>query len=380
MKVFEIITEAGEGNFNPELRNKLRRYGQPRINSYQGSNFPPEDTLDVPVWSQGKKNTAQQGQVKSDDAVVDQFNRAIIAGGYQPTPVGDRPMSIDTSNNIKLSLVPNNKGYTTVEVKNIPKNGREAVETSLTGEGISLRPRPSLLVIDLPKVDLAAAANTMIKAAAVIDSLGPDFKSSGRKGRGASSRVKRSPKLHSFYVSAAKNILNAWWDGEPSDLRRGGGDTVGKYDTRDYAITIGYTKEGLAQQKAGKNPYREHVVPCDAINNMGLDICEDQLSQYSRYVGTGRDLAKVNYDAYTSTIEKIADMIQRNLAIVLCSNSEREYIDFNMGWQSTMPEGWKDGDEILARFTQCVGYPNKDSVGIPVYSVKGGQRLQETNV
>ena len=75
---------------------------------------------------------------------------------------------------------------------------------------------------------------------------------------------------------------------------------------------------------------------------------------------------------------EVSDIIQRNLAIVICSAAEATYIDTVMGWKTKMPAGWQDGDDILARFTQCTDYPNKGDVGIPVYQINSGKRIAET--
>ena len=97
---------------------------------------------------------------------------------------------------------------------------------------------------------------------------------------------------------------------------------------------------------------------------MGYEICESR-PKTAKY--------------RTQVIIEIAKMIHRNLAIVLTSSPPKdssgklirdpknptdvEIIDEINGLKTTMPPGWKDGDDILARFTYS---------GIPVYKNKPG--------
>jgi hypothetical protein len=58
--------------------------------------------------------------------------------------------------------------------------------------------------------------------------------------------------------------------------------------------------------------------------------------------------------AVTMTMEKcpvteIAQMIKNNLAIVLITNEEAVKLDNELDMQTSMPEGWKFGDDIFAR-------------------------------
>jgi hypothetical protein len=48
-------------------------------------------------------------------------------------------------------------------------------------------------------------------------------------------------------------------------------------------------------------------------------------------------------------VTEIAQMIKNNLAIVLITNEEADKLDNELDMQTSMPEGWKFGDDIFAR-------------------------------
>lgn len=92
-------------------------------------------------------------------------------------------------------------------------------------------------------------------------------------------------------------------------------------DSIDHLITIG---ESVSRTK--ENTYREHIVPCILIYNQ----------------------------AVTMTVEKrpvteVAQMIKKNLAIVLITNEEADKLDNELDMQTSMPEGWQFGDDVFAR-------------------------------
>jgi len=72
--------------------------------------------------------------------------------------------------------------------------------------------------------------------------------------------------------------------------------------------------------------YREHIVPCVMI----------------------RDRAYLMFNnGYT--IEDVADMIEKNLIIILLTKQEREKIDNELKLKTKMPDGWQFGDDPYAR-------------------------------
>jgi sulfur transfer complex TusBCD TusB component (DsrH family) len=92
-------------------------------------------------------------------------------------------------------------------------------------------------------------------------------------------------------------------------------------DSIDHLITIG---ESVKRTK--ENTYREHIVPCILIYNQAVTMTMEKRS------GT-----------------EIAQMIKNNLAIVLITNEEAELLDNELDMQTSMPEGWKFGDDVFAR-------------------------------
>lgn len=127
-----------------------------------------------------------------------------------------------------------------------------------------------------------------------------------------------------IYLAMAEVLQTAWRHNVNELLGRG----CGLFDRYDRDITIGYSKAGVQQEAQGKAAYREHVVPCVMLEDEAIRM----------------------YDSGCS-IEQVAEMIRNNLFIVRVSDSEREYIDFELGLQVSMPEGWKFGDDPFARLT-----------------------------
>jgi hypothetical protein len=92
-------------------------------------------------------------------------------------------------------------------------------------------------------------------------------------------------------------------------------------DSIDHLITIG---ESVNRTK--ENSYREHIVPCIMIYNQAITMTLEKCS-----------------------VTEIAQMIKNNLAIVLITNEEAEKLDNELDMQTSMPEGWKFGDDVFAR-------------------------------
>ncbi|WP_460057719.1 hypothetical protein [Pseudomonas sp. S2_D06] len=75
--------------------------------------------------------------------------------------------------------------------------------------------------------------------------------------------------------------------------------------------------------------YREHVVPCVLIRDQSIKMYEEG-----------------------KMIEDVAKMIDRHLAIVLISEEEKDRLEKQRGWKTTMPEGWVFGSgDPFARLT-----------------------------
>lgn len=94
-------------------------------------------------------------------------------------------------------------------------------------------------------------------------------------------------------------------------------------DSIDHLITIG---ESVNRTK--ENTYREHIVPCIMIYNQAVTMTMEK-----------------------RPVTEVAQMIKNNLAIVLITNEEATKLDNELDLQTSMPEGWKFGDDIFARLT-----------------------------
>jgi len=98
------------------------------------------------------------------------------------------------------------------------------------------------------------------------------------------------------------------------------------FDDIDNIVTIGYSKEGRKQLLGGKNAYREHIVPIDWCINKSFEMLKNNAS-----------------------VEDVAQMFKRNIKVLLISDYEQDLLDNKLGLKTTMPEGFKDGDDPLAR-------------------------------
>lgn len=92
-------------------------------------------------------------------------------------------------------------------------------------------------------------------------------------------------------------------------------------DSIDHLITIG---ESVNRTK--DNTYREHIVPCILIYNQAVTMTMEK-----------------------RPVTEIAQMIKKNLAIVLITNEEADKLDNELDMQTSMPEGWQFGDDVFAR-------------------------------
>jgi hypothetical protein len=97
-------------------------------------------------------------------------------------------------------------------------------------------------------------------------------------------------------------------------------------DALDKLVYAGISKAGKQQQLSGKAPYREHANPMDWITVYAFEMIK----------------------AGKSDVE-VSDMIKRNLKLALISDAEQDLLDNKLGLKTTMPEGFKDGDDPLAR-------------------------------
>ncbi len=97
---------------------------------------------------------------------------------------------------------------------------------------------------------------------------------------------------------------------------------------RDLLSADVYDEDIKINQKDENRTYREHVVPCICIHT--------------------EIMHRVVYDS-TCTPDKIAKFIRKNLKIAYITDEDQKKIDSTLGWKVNMPNGWKWGDDILAR-------------------------------
>lgn len=189
----------------------------------------------------------------------------------------------------------------------------------------------------------------------LFDSLGPEFKQSTRQT--ASSKFQNKQTDFEYFRDLATNIYDAVKDNAKYRMPRGGGN--GAYDANDKVIRQGISKAGYDQLRSGKDPYREHAVPCDEINRIGIDI-----------VNSHQPLRSSEKD---DVLTELADMIKKLLIVVWISDAEAKKLDSNppegLGLKTTMPDGWNwETDSALERLNVA---------GIKVRSLKSAKTITE---
>jgi hypothetical protein len=122
------------------------------------------------------------------------------------------------------------------------------------------------------------------------------------------------------YIFIAETLQNAIKRGQPWAVSRG----YGGFDALDKVCVVGYSVQGRLQEKSGRNAYREHIVPCDFMMREAIRMFE-----------------------MGATVEEVASMFEKNNKILLISDDEATKVDSKH--KTTMPDGWKIGDDILAR-------------------------------
>lgn len=142
--------------------------------------------------------------------------------------------------------------------------------------------------------------------------------------RKAGARRLIESKPETAFIAVAELIQLAIKYGRPEWLGRGNGT----FDAVDKLITVGYSVKGRAQELAGKNAYREHIVPCTLIEREAIRM--------------------YNEDA---TVEEVAEMIKHNLFILKISDEEANTLDNILGLRTVMPEGWQFGQDVYSRIT-----------------------------
>jgi hypothetical protein len=130
-----------------------------------------------------------------------------------------------------------------------------------------------------------------------------------------------------FAMAVAETIRIAHHYGMPDLLGRGA-DIFDNIHVKRLR-TKGYSVAGQ-QQLITKNPYCEHITPCDWMLRTGISMCNNG-----------------------SATKDIADMIDRNFWVAYIADHEADLLNNHFKWKTTMPPNWKDGDNVLDRLTKA---------------------------
>lgn len=128
-----------------------------------------------------------------------------------------------------------------------------------------------------------------------------------------------------FAMAIAENIMTVHRWGMPSGLSRAIFDDIHVKKLRIKGYSLGGRKQLLT-----RNPYCEHITPCDWMNRTGIDMCRNG-----------------------ATVNDIANMIERNFWIAYISDEEANLLNHTWKWKTIMPPGWKDGDDPMDRLTKA---------------------------
>lgn len=142
----------------------------------------------------------------------------------------------------------------------------------------------------------------------------------------------KEDKRKEAFIRAA-NVFFSYWRVLNQNERDSGANRIHsrllEYLIEDEFIKVGESVEGKG--------HREHIVPLAMIRDQAIIMFNQ------------------NY-----LVEDVAEMIEKNLKIVYITKTEQQYLDNELGYKTTMPEGWKFGDNPFARL-------NKGNIKIKFY-------------
>lgn len=247
-----------------------------------------------------------------------EFKKSCEAHGYT-SRVSEIPSkniySMFTNNDIKTEIKP--RWYTI-------GYGRAAeeldlLEDEMRSRGFHFKPRTSTYI----NINFLKDRDTLEVFWEIVD-IQENIDSIVAKARGIATKVfSREVADNSIFKKIALRYFNAYenQDQDLFDVARGllSGDSI------DHIITL-----GQSLNRTDDDTYREHIVPCIMIHNKAIDMVLNKAS-----------------------VVEVALMISTNLFIVLISNKEQELLDVTKGWRTTMPDGWKFGDNPLDRLLQA---------------------------
>ena len=136
--------------------------------------------------------------------------------------------------------------------------------------------------------------------------------------------TKEQLRERAFYRVA--QVLHGFWEEQQYNEPRSAAVHSRLFDTLVYDeyITLGVSVNGRG--------HREHIVPCAYIRDLAFKMYWNQES-----------------------VENVARMVGRLLRIAHISKDEAKIIDLELGYKSTMPEGWNPETDSIFRRLEIAG-------------------------
>jgi len=221
--------------------------------------------------------------------------------------------SMRTRNGVKVEIKSTKKITSYVAGWGLNSEKLDLLKTELEAQGmVILKCNPTFMYIQFAD-DILDGFITLVKYIEDIESL-------FQRKAGVRGLIQSVPEQ--AFVAVAELISLAIKYGRPEWLGRGNGT----FDSIDNLITVGYSVNGRLQEIAGKNAYREHIVPCTLIERRAIEMFKE------------------NY-----TVDQVADMIKNNLFILKISDEEAYHLDIEIGLKTVMPNDWQFGGDPFAR-------------------------------
>lgn len=195
-----------------------------------------------------------------------------------------------------------------------------------------------VLSVKIPKGDLAEEEQILFKDS-IIDYLGIEGGFSTHTPHAKNPRFRSDN--HTQDLLEIKNLIENW-----KELEDGGASwRRSNPEKRILGVAshwyINYTLDDTT------NWNRDSL---DALTSR-VSINESFEGDWDEHNHPHDNLYRLCIEAYKdgATVEEVAQHIKDNLTVAHITDSERRYLDFELGLQTKMPEGWKLGDDPLAR-------------------------------
>ena len=124
----------------------------------------------------------------------------------------------------------------------------------------------------------------------------------------------------------AANTLFSFWRVLNQDERDSGQSGIHSR-LLEYLIEDAFVEVGESLKGRG---HREHIIPLTMIRDQAIKMFNQ------------------NY-----LVEDVAEMIEKNLKLVHITKNEQQYLDNELGYKTSMPQGWKFGDDPFARLSKA---------------------------